>query len=129
MMATAPVRRLDASHDPIWGHGFRDIATTSEATQQRLRCRLLVIQGEWFLDTDAGVPWWQPPGSDVKPIMGGPRDLQYAESVLKKIILETDGVATLDRFSMHVDAHRNLTISCSGTTVDGGAFTITDHGP
>lgn len=129
-MPTAPVRRLDANHDITFGHGLRDIATGAEATQQRVRTRLLVILGEWFLDLDDGVPWWQPEDSDVQPIMGGKKNLTYAEAVLKKRILESDGVATLDAFFINANPQtRTLTVTCSGTTVDGGAFTITDHGP
>lgn len=128
-MPTAPVRRLDANHDPYFGHGFRDIAQGAEAAQQRLRCQLLVILGEWFLDLDNGVPWWQPATSDVVPIMGKKRDDQYTESVLKAKILACDGVATLDLFKLTVDANRHMTVTCSGTTVDGATFLIQDHGP
>lgn len=129
-MATKPVRRLDAKHDTTFGRGFRNIATLAEATQQRLRCQLLVILGEWFLDTDAGVPWWQPTTSDVLPIMGKRRDLGYAEAVLKAKILACDGVATIDTFSLVPNPKtRALKVSCRGTTVDGGAFLIADHGP
>lgn len=129
-MPTPRVRRLDKNHDPYFGRGAMDYCSGAEAAQQSLRCRLLVILGEWFLDTSAGVPWWQPEDSDTQPIMGGPRNLQYAEATLKTAILGTDGVATLDTFSLTVNGKtRKLTVSCSGTTVDGSAFTIIDHGP
>lgn len=129
-MATKFVRRLDANHDMTFGGGLRNFATGAEAAQQRLRCRLLVILGEWFLDTNAGVPWWQPADSDVEPIMGGKKNLTYAETVLKKAILETDGIATIETFFINVNTTtRRMTVSCSVTTVDGGAFTIVDHGP
>jgi hypothetical protein len=129
-MATLRVRRLDANHDMTFGGGKNNYAATGEATGQRLRTRLLLILGEWFLDTTAGVPWLQPPDSDTRPIMGGPRDLQYSEGVLKAAILGTDGVATLDSFSMTFDGTtRKLSVSASGTTADGDAFNIQVTGP
>jgi len=127
---TMLVRRVDAAHDMTFGAGRRNLAATGEATGQRLRCRILMIQGEWFLDTGAGVPWWAPEGNGVQPIMGGTKNLQYAEAVIKAAILGTDGVATLDSFSMSFNGTtRKLTIAASGTSVDGDAFNITVTGP
>lgn len=124
-MATKTVRRLDANHDIQFGRGFQDIATTAEATAQRVTCRLLLIKGEWFLDADSGVPWWQPSDSLVQPIMGRRKDLAYAESWIKKTVLETDGVASITSFFMSFDgATRSLTVSLKGTTVDGDIFSI-----
>lgn len=129
-MATARVRRLDTAHDMTFGRGKVNYAATAEAAAQRLRCRLLTIRGEWFLDLDAGVPWWQPESSDVQPIMGGARNLPYAEAVIKAAILETDGVATIEAFSMSFNGTtRKLTVTCTGTTVDGDTFNIVEVGP
>ena len=129
-MATQPVRRLDANHDMTFGRGFRNIATLAEATQQRLRCRLLSVLGNWFLDQDHGIPWWGDGSLSTLPIMGGQKNLGYAEAVLKAAILATDGVATLDAFSIATDPKtRRMTVSCRGQTVDGGAFVIVDAGP
>lgn len=129
-MGTAPVRRLDANHDMTFGHGMRDIAVTSEAAEQRLRCRLLSVLGDWFLDLTHGLPWWQPQDSDTQPFMGGPRNLAYVEASLKAYILATDGIATLDTFVLSVNGKtRAMTVTCSGTSVDGTAFSIVDAGP
>jgi hypothetical protein len=124
------VRRLDANHDMTFGRGKRNIARTAEAVGQRLRCRLLMILGEWFLDTGAGVPWWQPDGSGTRPIMGASKNLQYAEAVLKATIIATDGIATLESFSMLFNGTtRKLTVAATGTTVDGDVWNIVQVGP
>jgi hypothetical protein len=129
-MATPTVRRNDANHDRMFGGSMRDIATGSESTEQRLRCKLLYIYGEWFLDTDGGVPWWQPDGSDTKPIMGVSRDLRYAESVLKAAIVSVPGVKSLDAFLLNFNATtRKLAVSCTVTDDDGNPITIDDAGP
>lgn len=125
-METAPVRRLDANHDMTFGAGMRNIATGSEAAMQRLRCRLLSILGDWDLDQSHGIPWWQDPNSSVRPIMGAPRDLRYAESVIKKVILETNGIATIEAFASDFDGNtRQWTVRATCTTVDGQAFSFT----
>ena len=127
---TAIVRRLDSAHDMTFGAGLRNYATGAEGTAQRVRCRLLTNVGEWFLDTSVYVPWWQLEGSDVQPIMGGPKNLQYAEAQLKAVILATDGVASIVAFSMTFEgATRKLKVAVTGTTVDGDVFNIVEVGP
>lgn len=127
---TAIVRRLDSSGDMTFGAGKRNFAVGAEGTAQRVRCRLLLVTGEWFLDTDAGVPWWQPEDSGVQPIMGGPKNLQYAESVLKATILATDGVASIVSFAMRFDSQtRKLSVDVKCTTVDGDVVNVVAVGP
>ena len=122
---TMIVRRLDSHHDMTFGQGRGNLAGGAEGTAQRLRCRLLTILGEWPYDTSKGVPWWQPPGSSTPAIMGAPRDLQYSEGVLKAAILGTDGIATLETFSLTVDpSTRRLFVDAGGTSVDGDTWNI-----
>lgn len=123
-MATKRVRRL-VNGDMTFGRSRANYAQTSEATAQRVVTRLRMNLGEERLDTSYGVPYWQPPDSDVKAIMGGPKDLGYTEATLKRWILGSDGVKTLDSFSMTFNPQtRHLSIACSGTTVDGDVWTI-----
>jgi hypothetical protein len=127
---SAPVRRLDASWDFTFGRGRENYIDGQEAIAQRIKSRLLLILGEWFLDTGAGVPWFQPEDSSVRPIMGGPRDLSYAEAVLKAQILGTDGVRSLESFEMSFDPRtRMLLIDAVVTTDDGDALTVSLEGP
>ncbi len=111
---------------------MRNIATGAEGTAQRLKCRLLLLQGEWFLDTTAWVPWFfTPPGTTIKPILGvKPRDLGYAESVLKSVILGTDGVASIISFLLSFDGpSRRARVSCTVTSVDGDVVNILNVTP
>lgn len=129
-MATPLVRRLDLAHDMTFGRGKANYAGGAEGAAQRLRCRLLLIRGEWFLNLDAGVPWWQPEDSSVQPIMGGARNLQYAEAIIKAAILETDGIASIESFRMTFDGRtRRLKVAARGTTDDGDVFNIVQVGP
>ena len=124
-MSTLRVRRLDAAHDMTFGAGRDSYAATSDATAQRLVCRLWTIRGEWFLDTDAGVPWWPTSDDSGQTIMGNSANLQFVEAELKACILGTDGVATCASFSAELDHDtRKLTVTAEGTTTDGDVWTI-----
>jgi hypothetical protein len=51
------------THDVVWNNGtLTKEFTTQPLTQtvgQRLKIRLLSFQGEWFINTVYGVPYWQ----------------------------------------------------------------------
>lgn len=68
----------------------------SEAVGQHVRQRLMTFQGEWFLDTTAGVPW-------LAQIMGSKYDPALAEAVVKAEILDTDAVREITSFSVGFD--------------------------
>lgn len=124
-MSTLRVRRLDANRDATFGHGAADYLTGSAAAAQRVKARLLVLLGEWFLDTSAGVPWFNPGPDGALSIMGGPRNLQFAEAQVKKCILETDGIKAITLFNMTFNSQtRKLTVSTTVTTDDGDIASI-----
>lgn len=80
------------------------VVTKAEAVGQHVRQRLKTFQGEWFLDTTAGVPW-------LAQIMGRGYDPALAEAVVKAEILATDGVKEITSFSVSFDRTlRNLII-------------------
>lgn len=69
------------------------LAYDAEAVGQHVRQRLMTYEGEWFLDNTAGVPW-------LRDLLGGQYDPVMAESVIKPVILETDGVTEITSFSV-----------------------------
>lgn len=73
--------------------GNLSMATNAEAVGQHVRQRLGTFKGEWFLDTEAGVPW-------LDEILGRQVDLSLAEAVMKKEIMETEGVTEITSFSI-----------------------------
>lgn len=104
-------RRLDKDHDITFGLGLANFTKDAEATAQNIRTRLMLLQGEWFMDTDAGLPYLQ-------RFAQKPTDLAYAESVIKKTILETEGVKALAAFSMVFDGNtRQLVVQATVTTI------------
>jgi hypothetical protein len=112
------VRRIDGNHDMTLGHGIADMAAEAEACAQNVKTRLLLLQQEWFLDTDAGVPWLQ-------DIMVKPANLALAESIIKRTILETEDVSELRSFTVSFDRNtRRLTIAATVATIYGSVANI-----
>lgn len=68
----------------------------AEAVGQHVNQRLKTFEGEWFLDTSAGVPW-------LSEIMGRQFDSVLAETVMKAEIAETHGVVEITEFSVRFD--------------------------
>ena len=107
------VRRLSASGDITFGQGLSNFAFDSEAVAQNVKTRLLLILGEWFLDTTDGVPY-------LEQIFVKPADLQLVESILKSRIVDTKGVDSLNTFEMIFNREtRMLVIIASVNTIYG----------
>lgn len=69
------------------------LARDALAVGQHARQRLMTFEGEWFLDTTAGVPW-------LTQILGKGQDPALAEAVVKANLLGTDGVTEITSFSV-----------------------------
>lgn len=76
--------------------GSLKTVTDGEAVAQRVRQHIEFYQGEWFLDTEVGVPWFQ-------FIFVEPFDQSTAETFLKAEILDVEGVAEITEFVVSVD--------------------------
>lgn len=63
-----------------------------ENVAQRLRIRLLTFEGEWFLDTVYGIPYWQ-------RILGKKPTRSAIDQILQQEILEESGVKEIVSFS------------------------------
>jgi hypothetical protein len=98
--------RLDATGSPV-------LVFDAEAIGEHIRQRLMLWQGEWFLNTDSGVAW-------TTYILGRPpSELPIAESIIKAEIAATPGVSDILEFSAVYDrATRGLRIErCQILTV------------
>jgi len=82
-----------ATNDIHFLGGNLAMVTGAHAVGQHVRQRLKTFQGEWFLDTTAGVPW-------LEQIMGSEYDPALAGAVVKAEILDTDAVTEITAFSV-----------------------------
>ena len=78
---------LDENHSLI-------VVTRSAAIAQHVRQRLNTFQGEWYLNTDAGVRW-------LDDILGQAYDPVLTETTVKQVILDTAGVREIIRFDVN----------------------------
>ena len=107
-------RALDSNNDLIVeGNQLRTVSDGAEVVQH-VRTRLLFYREEWFLDTRAGVPYFQ--SIFVKPV-----NLPNVESIFKSTILNTPGVERLIEFAMDYDggSSRRLKVYFSAETIFG----------
>ena len=78
-----------------------NLATVADALAvgQHVRQRLKTFEGEWFLDTSAGVPW-------LDEVLGRQPDTVIAEALIKAEILETVGITGISSFSIRFNQER-----------------------
>lgn len=83
---------------------------------QRVLIRLRTFKGEWFLDENIGVPYFQ-------QILGGKGIEAAAAAIFRSIIEQTDGITKLESISVK-RTDRLLSISFRAST-DAGALALT----
>ena len=84
------VRRLDVDGDIVTsGHQF---ITEKEEIAQTISTRLKLFLGEYFRDINDGTPWFQ-------NILGKGSGLYQREAIIRRRILETDGVNQITKFN------------------------------
>lgn len=104
------------SGDVVWIEG-------AEAIAQHIRCRLRMFKGEWFLNEDEGVPWFD------EIFEKGVEDGRIA-AILRQVILGTPGVTSLTSLAIsHDRATREMTVTFEATTDLGVDITSADYGP
>lgn len=75
---------------------FKLTLTESESLQQRLKIKLLTFQGEFYLNTQLGVPWFQ-------RIFTKQISKETVDSILKVQIVSEPEVESLINFSSTID--------------------------
>ena len=102
---------IDAPENDL-GEGF-EVIGGRESVRQRVLQRLLLFRGEWFLDTRAGVPYFD-------EIFTRPANVSIATSLLTSEIRAVEGVEDVFDVTVEIpDAERKLVYSCSIRTEDG----------
>lgn len=109
---------MDIAIDPVTGDlviegGDLKLVDGIDAIAQHVAIRLQLFQGEWFLDTRVGVPYYQ-------SILVKNPDLVLVRSIIRTAILSTPGITGLDSFDLDFDAAtRALTVAFEASTTEG----------
>lgn len=103
------------SHDIVRSPYDLVIVSGVDLIRQRIKQRLLTIQGEWFLNTEIGLPWFE-------QIIGKGAEQQQIEALIIRQITETEGVDALIEFDLTFDRRaRHIVIlfrvTASGTEI------------
>lgn len=86
------------THDIVFVNGQTTVTKTqSEIVAQRLKITLYTFLGEWFLDTDVGVPYFQ-------QVFGKVRSKAAIDTVFQNIIAADPGVVEIREFTSSMSA-------------------------
>lgn len=98
------VRAQDASGDYTFGQGALNFLVDSPAAVgQKVKTRLLLMKGEWFLDVNEGTPY-------AEEILGEHKLALY-DMAIQQRVLQTQGVVSILEYSSQLDAQRALSVS------------------
>lgn len=104
---------LDSNHDLVFTNGSCPVtASRADSIAQRLNIKLLTFLGEWFLDTEYGVPY-------ITEVLGKPRKQSSIDSIMQKAILEEEGVLSIVEFSSSLSNTREYSLTFRAKVDDG----------
>lgn len=107
---------LDTNGDFTLTSGDLQLVSGADAIVQAVRIRMQFFKGEWFLDLDAGIPYFQ----EIFVKNPNPNVLQ---SLFRQALLETPGILAIESLSLAFDgATRRLTVNYRVST-DVGELT------
>jgi len=108
-------RKLSASGDYTFGKEAGNFFVDSpETVGQAIKTALLLIQGEWFIDTEAGVPY-------NTQILGAGTKQSY-DIAIQTAILNVFGVSGITQYTSTINqTTRKVSINCTVNTIYGEA--------
>ena len=105
--------KIGTDGDLAFENGDLVLVTGVDAIAQLVGQRLKFFQGEWFLDTLKGIPFFD----DIFVKTPNPT---LVDAIFKKVILDTPGMLRLDQFALTLDrARRTLSLTFKGISTSG----------
>lgn len=105
--------KLDSDHDVAIVSNAPVLVSGADEVLQRLKNRLKTFEGEWFLDTRIGLPFYR------EIFVKNPRGDRVA-SYIKREIINTPGVLELLEYTQTIGTSaRTLTVSFKVLATDG----------
>lgn len=96
----------------------------AEAIAQRILVRLRWFKGEWFLDENQGIPYFQVLLGVKSP------DIALVSGLLRRAILSTPGVARVQSLDLSYDSStREASLAFVAETDDGAMLTYASDSP
>ena len=107
-------RALSPGGDYQFGNGLSDFYTGADAVAQAIKTSLQLWQGEWWENTDVGVPYMQ----HILTVPATPTNVRAAEMLIQEAILGVQGVQSISTFSLSKTG-RTYTMNATVQTVYG----------
>ena len=98
------------------------LSSMVECTAQRLKVRFSFFSGEWFLDRNAGTPWFQ------HIFVKAPQDA-IIRTILGQVIRECPGVSKVERLTYSISSKRVMTVNFTAVLVSGELLVSTNYPP
>lgn len=95
-MPTITVRALGPKNDPLQGNGQNNFISDLEAVTQIIKTRLLLFQGEWFLNLLDGLPLFQ----SILESSGGAANLKIVMGLIAQRIRQTQYVNSISKITV-----------------------------
>ena len=109
-------RILDQNGDMTFGKGQQCLTYGTFAVVQAIETRMKLLKGEWFEDTEEGLPLFQ----QILGVGGTETNITIVDSLIKSRILETTDVTGIENFSSSYDSvDRQYSYTCTVNTKYG----------
>ncbi|MEW5804667.1 MAG: hypothetical protein AB1847_21465 [bacterium] len=104
---------LDTDGDLLISGSDLVLTTGVDAIRQHLSQRLKTFYGEWFLNAEIGIPYFQ-------QVLRKNPDPAILDSIFKREVINTQGILRLTEFSLDLNAGtRELTLSFKALCEEG----------
>lgn len=115
-------RILDVNGDYQFGKGLQQFTYGAYAVAQAIKTRLKLLKGEWFEDTQSGLPLFQ----QIIGQKGTNIALELIDAIIKEIIINTLNVTNIESYSHEYDSvSRKYSFNCVVDT-PFGSITVSD---
>jgi hypothetical protein len=101
------------THDTAYDGVNQSVVSDRDQVKQNIKIRLLMIQGEWFLNSQIGLPYFE------KILVKNP-DFSAIDVMIKATIVDTPEVTGITAYSsMFNKTARRLSVSFQASTIYG----------
>lgn len=108
------------THDlDIENGDFRLTPTEQLSIRQKLIIKLSTFKGEWFLDDQLGIPYYE-------AVLGKGRSQATIDAIFKRAILETEGVKGIVSFQSNITKQREYVMRFTARTVEDDVLEVID---
>lgn len=109
-------RKMSNSGDYVFGNSSKDFLKDADAVQQAVLTNLKLLKGEWWEDTEKGLPLF----NSILGQRGTPENLNAIQMLVTDNILSVENVTSIDKYAYSFDTvTRQYTANCLINTAYG----------